>query len=65
MLVVGVPVKVNGKVSGMMYGAVDIASLTKKILSIKVGQTGYAYVVQKDGLTIIHPDTATAMKATA
>ncbi len=63
VLVVGVPVKVNGKVSGMMYGAVDIASLTKKILSIKVGQTGYAYVVQKDGLTIIHPDTATAMKA--
>lgn len=63
VLVIGVPVKVNETVTGMMYGAVDIASLTKKILSIKTGQTGYAYVVQKDGLTIIHPDAATAMKA--
>jgi len=63
VLVIGVPVKVNGNITGMMYGAVDTGTLTKKVLSIKVGQTGYAYVVQNDGLTIIHPDAATAMKA--
>jgi methyl-accepting chemotaxis protein len=63
VVVVGVPVKLADKVNGMMYGAVNVASLTQKVLSIKVGQTGYAYVVQKDGLNIIHPDAGTAMKA--
>lgn len=59
---VAIPVKVDGKVSGVVYGSIDMEGLSKKILSIKVGQTGYALVAQKDGLTIIHPSKDVAMK---
>ncbi|MDR3563705.1 MAG: methyl-accepting chemotaxis protein [Negativicutes bacterium] len=61
--VVAVPVKLDGKVVSVLYGAVDMAGLTKNVLDIKVGQTGYALVAQHDGLTIIHPDKEVAMKA--
>ena len=60
--VVAVPVKVNGQPAGVLYGAVDMSGLTKKIMDIKVGKTGYAYIVQNDGLTIIHPNQEIAMK---
>jgi len=33
------------------------------VLSVKAGQTGYAFVVQGDGLKIIHPDKEMAMKS--
>jgi len=60
--VVAIPVQADGKVIGVLYGAVDMASLTKKVLSVKVGQTGYSYVLQGDGLVIIHPNKDFAMK---
>jgi methyl-accepting chemotaxis protein len=60
--VAAVPVMVGGKVTGVLYGAVDMAGLTKKVLAIKAGNTGYACVIQGDGLTIIHPDKKVAMK---
>jgi methyl-accepting chemotaxis protein len=63
--IVAVPVKVNGQVTGVLYGSVDMEGLSKKVLSIKIGQTGYAYVMQQNGLTIIHPDKEVAMKLNA
>ncbi|HWQ62321.1 MAG TPA: cache domain-containing protein, partial [Negativicutes bacterium] len=63
--VVAYPVKVNGKVTGVLLGTVDMGGLSKKVLGIKVGQTGYAMVAQRDGLMIIHPDKELAMKYNA
>jgi methyl-accepting chemotaxis protein len=64
--VVAVPVKgADGKVNGAQYGAIDMAGLTKKVLDVKVGKSGYAFVVQSDGLQIIHPDKEAAMKRNA
>lgn len=60
--VVAVPVKVNDKAEGVLFGAINIDDMTKKVLSIKVGKTGYATVLQADGLAIIHPDKNVAMK---
>ncbi|MBP2651689.1 MAG: mcpA 6 [Firmicutes bacterium] len=60
---VAVPVKVNGQVVGVLAGGVNMEDVTKKILSIKIGQTGYAYVVQGDGLVVIHPNKEIAMQA--
>jgi methyl-accepting chemotaxis protein len=61
--VVAVPVKKNGKVVGVISGAADMEGLTGKVLTIKAGQTGYAFVVQGDGLRIVHPDKNIAMKS--
>jgi methyl-accepting chemotaxis protein len=62
-ILVGVPVKLNGRVTGVLHGTVNMEGLTQQVLSIKVGQTGYALVAQQDGLTIIHPDKDVAMKS--
>lgn len=63
VITLAVPVKANnGKVVGVLYGTVDMADLSKRVLAVKVGQTGYAFVSQGDGLRIIHPDKEQAMK---
>ncbi|HEY3425790.1 MAG TPA: cache domain-containing protein, partial [Negativicutes bacterium] len=62
VVTVVVPVLVDGKVSGALSGTVRIASLAEKVMAVKVGQTGYAFVVQQDGLQIIHPSNEIAMK---
>jgi len=57
-----VSVKDGDKVVGVIFGPVLFESLSQMILEVKVGQTGYAFVTQGDGLNIIHPDKAVAMK---
>ncbi|MDR3590802.1 MAG: methyl-accepting chemotaxis protein [Negativicutes bacterium] len=61
--VVTIPVKVEGRVTGVLYGAIDMAGIAGKVMAVKVGQTGYAYVSQGDGLTILHPNKDIAMKS--
>jgi len=62
LTVVAIPVKNDNKVTGIIYGAIDLDTIEKNVLSIKVGQTGYGFLVQGDGLRIIHPDKEQAMK---
>ena len=63
--VVAVPVKVNGQIRGVLFGAINVEDMTKRVLSVKVGKTGYATVLQADGLVMIHPDNNVAMKINA
>ncbi|MBP2651325.1 MAG: mcpA 6 [Firmicutes bacterium] len=62
---VAVPVKVNGKVNGILVGQIGLDEMINKVSNIKVGQTGYAYVLQDDGLTIVHQDKDKVMKDNA
>jgi methyl-accepting chemotaxis protein len=55
-IVIGAPIKKNGKTIGLMGGTILLDTLTKKIDEIKVAQTGYAFIVQNDGLVIAHPN---------
>lgn len=58
-----VPVTVNAKVTGALMGTVYIESLSDKVQDVKIGQTGYAFAAQQDGLLIVHPDNDIAMKS--
>jgi len=62
VIVVASPVKKNGRIIGMLGGTVSITGLSQRLASIKSGQTGYAYMVQSDGLIIAHPDQGVLMK---
>ena len=62
VVVVAVPVKAGGKSTGVLFGAINMEKLSSQVLSIKIGKTGYAYIVQSDGMTIVHPDKAMVMK---
>ncbi|MDF2568735.1 MAG: methyl-accepting chemotaxis sensory transducer with Cache sensor, partial [Sporomusa sp.] len=47
---------------GALGGTVTIDTLSKRVNEIKVAQSGYAQVIQGNGLTIIHPDMEQVMK---
>jgi len=57
-----VPVHYNGKLVGVVGLDVYIDTLSKEIKSVRIGKTGYAYVVNQKGLVIMHPDPNIEMK---
>ncbi len=54
------PIMVQGKIEGILYVGVKMKrfadSLQNVLTAIKVGETGYSFVVDNKGNTIIHPD---------
>ncbi len=52
----------SGKVVGVVGIDLSLAELSKKIGEIKVGDTGYVYVVDSANNTMIHPDKSVITK---
>jgi methyl-accepting chemotaxis protein len=46
----------TGEVIGVAALAIDLDFLVKKINAVKIGQTGYAFMVNKEGLLVAHPN---------
>lgn len=56
ILTFGAPIYSKSKeLVGMIGTAPKINFLTDKIDSVKIGQTGYAYVINKEGIIVAHP----------
>lgn len=57
MVMVGaVPIKdEDGKIIGVLSATVDYTTLSNLVADINMGYGGYAFVMNKDGLTIAHP----------
>lgn len=47
----------DGKKIGIVAGTVKLSTFSEMIKKLKIGDEGYGYVVQRDGLTIAHPQT--------
>jgi methyl-accepting chemotaxis protein len=64
VVTMGVPIKDNtsGKVLGVVGLVIDTTWLAKKISGFKVGETGYAWMVNQDGFFVAHPEAATILK---
>lgn len=57
------PVKTSeGNVVGMFFGAVELNEISQKIGEVKIGKTGYAYMLKRDGVTIASPNKNLIMK---
>ena len=65
VVVVAGPIIKNGAVVGVLGGTITVDDLVKIVSDIKFGQTGYAYILQKDGLVIMHPNKDLVMKDNA
>lgn len=65
VVVTAAPLMKEGKIVGLLGAGVLIDDLIKQVAEIKTGETGYAYVMQKDGLVILHPDKNVVMKSNA
>lgn len=53
----------EGKTIGLVGTTFPIDTLTKTASEVKIGQTGYAFIAQKDGLIISHPKKELVMKS--
>jgi methyl-accepting chemotaxis protein len=62
VLVQVVPVKRDGKVVAALLGRSDGTSLSKIAEDIGYGETGYSYIINKEGTVIGHPDTDLVFK---
>jgi methyl-accepting chemotaxis protein len=58
-----VPVYCNNTLSGSLVGLIKVSAITDMFIDkIKVGKTGYAFVMEKDGPVIAYPDKSKIMK---
>jgi tetratricopeptide (TPR) repeat protein len=54
---IGRPVQYdNGTIFGVVSGDVTLATIQSKVLDIKVLESGYAYLIGRDGGVLAHPD---------
>src|SRR5262249_62276174 len=51
-----------GEVIGVLIAEVNLKYIWEVISQIKVGQTGYAYVVSREGDLIAHPDISLVLQ---
>lgn len=56
VVVIATPIKGATGITGVLVGALYIEEIENRVLGVKVGQTGYAYVLRADGNIIIHPN---------
>jgi len=55
--VVAIPLKTfSGEFVGMFGLSIKLASLSNKITEVKIGNTGYPFMVDKKGIVIAHPN---------
>ncbi|MCX7981524.1 MAG: methyl-accepting chemotaxis protein [Syntrophales bacterium] len=52
----------DGGVIGMIGGTLKVPYLSEKTNAIKLGKTGYVYIVNKEGLALVHPDEKHVLK---
>ncbi|MFH2092173.1 MAG: methyl-accepting chemotaxis protein [Pseudomonadota bacterium] len=56
ILVISSPVSVSGTIKGVLYAVVDLGAFTEThINTVKVGQTGYVYLINPAGLVLAYP----------
>ena len=57
IFVISSPVKGKTGVEGVFFAVVDLQAFSKKFTdSIKIGEKGYAYVIDENGMVVSHPD---------
>ncbi len=63
-LVIAVPVySEGGAITGVIGSTLKIHFLTERITTMKIGSTGYGYVLDRTGLCIDHPDKSLPFSA--
>ncbi len=63
IVIVAVPVRsASGEMVGILGLSVNLDFLTELVASKRMGETGYCFMVNNEGLTIAHPDPETLME---
>jgi len=60
---ISVPIKEKKEVVGVLFGLVDLMYFSKNFIDpVKIGETGYGFLINSKGLAIAHPDKSQVMK---
>ena len=63
VFVISAAIKEKDTVTGVFFSVVSMSAFSSHFVeTIKVGQTGYAFIFNKEGLVIAHPDKANVLK---
>jgi len=63
IFVVAVPIKEAGRVEGALFAAVTLSEFSNIFVDpLKIGEKGYAFVTDSDGILIAHPDKQRILK---
>ena len=63
VVVLAVPIRDKAKkLVGVLNAGIDLEYLTNEVSKTKIGNTGYAFVLDRDGMVVAHPDPAKRMK---
>ncbi len=57
------PLVVGGKTVGVMGADTVLDSLVQNVLNLKVGETGYGFIVERNGTILVHPNQDYVMQA--
>lgn len=53
---VAYPLRVDNKIVGAIVGVINFEKISKYVSEISIGKKGYAYLLDKNGVIIYHPD---------
>ncbi|BCS52693.1 methyl-accepting chemotaxis protein [Geobacter sp. SVR] len=58
------PITEGGTFSGVLSSDIPLDSVVKQVLDIRIGTSGYAFIMDKEGKILIHPDKDLVLKKT-
>ncbi|HOF34041.1 MAG TPA: cache domain-containing protein [Spirochaetota bacterium] len=61
MLITAAPIKRNNQFIGMIAITHELSAISSKMNNIKLGKTGYPFIINAEGMAIIHPNQELVM----
>ena len=61
LIIYGVPIKENGEIVGVLSKLVEGTALSEIVNDVKFGESGISYIIDKNGVTIAHPNKELAL----
>lgn len=62
VIAIAYPLKNNDKIVGAVLTSIQLENICTDISKIKIGNSGYAYMIDKNGLIVYHPDSKKILK---
>ncbi|AGX43062.1 methyl-accepting chemotaxis protein [Clostridium saccharobutylicum] len=59
------PIKEGDKIIGTLVGSINFNKISEYAAKVKTGKTGYAYMIDRNGLFVYHPDKDKILKENA
>ncbi len=57
IITIAYPLKIDNKVVGTIIGSIKFENISKHASKVEVGENGYAYMIDRNGLLLYHPES--------